>query len=82
MKKVVLSSALLVALVASGSSMAFAASPKPTIKSSNGAEGTATHEMSESSATQKKEGTSTGKHSGKKSGNKHASKKKVAKKKA
>ena len=78
MKKTLISAALVSALVGSGASAALAASPKPTIKSSNGAEGTATHEMSESSATQKKEGLGTT-TKGKKSVKKSSKKQKVAK---
>jgi hypothetical protein len=62
MKKVLISSVLAIALVGSGST-AFAASTKPsikpTIKSTKGGEGTASHEMSESSSTQNEEGSGT-----------------------
>ena len=57
MKKVLIGSILAIALIGAGST-AYAATTKPTIKSSKGgAEGTANHEMSESSSTQKEEGS-------------------------
>jgi hypothetical protein len=63
MKKIVLTTAIAASLIAASASASFAATsaPKPTIKSTAGAEGTAKHEMSETSGTQKAESTkSTG----------------------
>ncbi len=59
MKKVSLALLIAASLVVSSSS-AFAATPKPHVTGAAGAaEGTANHEMSESSGTQKAEGSKT-----------------------
>jgi hypothetical protein len=63
MKKVSLT-LLIAASLAVSSSSAFAASPKPHVSGAAGAaEGTANHEMSESSGTQKAEGSKSVKKS-------------------
>jgi hypothetical protein len=55
---------LIAASLAVSSSSAFAASPKPHVSGAAGvAEGTANHEMSESSGTQKAEGSKSVKKS-------------------
>jgi hypothetical protein len=62
MKKIIISAAIAAALIAGTTAPSFAAAKKiGTAKTSAGAEGTATHEMSESSGTQKSEGSSTAK---------------------
>ena len=63
MKKVSLALLIAASLVVSSTS-AFAASPKPHVTGAAGtAEGTASHEMSESSGTQKAEGSKSVKKS-------------------
>ena len=82
MKKVLTAVVLASALVAS-STVAHAANTKPaiskkakkpSIKHGAGAEGTATHEMSETSGTQSEEGTGAVKKHAKKAGTKKAAK--------
>ncbi len=62
MKKIVATIALATGLVLAGTSVSFAASAAPTIakptKKAKAGEGTATHEMSESSTGQAEEGAS------------------------
>ncbi len=58
-KKVLFGSVLALALISASTTAFAAATPKPSIKSSKGGEGTASHEMSESSSTQKEEGSGT-----------------------
>ena len=74
MKKIVISAAIAAALIAGTTAPSFAAAKKIGTAKSAGGEGTATHEMSESSSTQKTEGTTPAK--------KMTTKKVVAKKSA
>ena len=81
MKKLI-SAAAIAALLVAGSSTSFASTSTKAKKTfgtsakSAGGEGTATHEMSESSGTQKSEGASTGTMTTKKTTTKKAAKKK------
>ena len=60
MKKVSLAALIAAALIAStGSALAATTAPKPHVSAAAGAEGTASHEMSESSGTQQAEGAAT-----------------------
>jgi hypothetical protein len=61
MKKIFISAAIAAALIAGTTAPSFAAAKKIGTAKTAGAEGTATHEMSESSSTQKSEGTAPAK---------------------
>ncbi len=61
MKKIVISAAIAAALIAGTTAPSFAAAKKIGTAKTAGAEGTATHEMSESSATQSEEGSAPAK---------------------
>ncbi|MEY4153083.1 MAG: hypothetical protein RL470_1142 [Actinomycetota bacterium] len=76
MKKVLVSLLVAGALVGGTTSSFAAATAKPSTKPAAGKEGTATHEQSESSATQKKESTMTSKATAKPMATAKAKKKK------
>ena len=60
MKKRSFAALIAVALIAStGTAVAATTAPKPHVSAAAGAEGTASHEMSESSGTQQAEGAAT-----------------------